>query len=339
MKKYIVGRFLKYKMVDSKFVMSQVQDLQLILHEIHAEDELSVSDSFQVAAIIEKVLSYWKDFINYLKYKRKEMHLENLIVRLKIEEDNRGSERKLQNQTIEFRENVVEQKFNKMKRKQYNQGLTQVLKVAYLRSLKKDVLCAINLGIVIRIIASIMIKKTSVNRLSKDVFGLNLSAVVFQVNLVGNTREWWVDTKATHHVYSERKMFSTYQLVNNGKQLFVGNSATSKVEGQGKVMLKMTLGNEFSLNDVLYVSSISKNLVSGSLLSKTGFKLVFELDKVILTKNGMYVRKEYMSNVFFKLNVMTVILNINKISSPVYMVELSDVWHGKLGHINFNIMR
>lgn len=62
MKKYIVGKFLEYKMVDSKSVMSQVQDLQLIMHEIHAENGLSVSDSFQVVAIIEKLLPSWKDF-------------------------------------------------------------------------------------------------------------------------------------------------------------------------------------------------------------------------------------------------------------------------------------
>lgn len=121
MKKYIVGRFLEYKMVDSKSVMSQVQELQLILHDIHAEDGLSISDAFQVAAIIEKLPPSWKDFRNYLKHKRKEMNLEDLIVRLRIEEDNHGSERKLQNQTIKSRANVVEQKFDKKKRKQYSQ--------------------------------------------------------------------------------------------------------------------------------------------------------------------------------------------------------------------------
>lgn len=72
MKIYIMGRFLEYNMVDSKSVISQVQDLQLILYKIHAEG-LSKSDSLQVAAIIEKLQPSWKDFKNYLKYKRKEM--------------------------------------------------------------------------------------------------------------------------------------------------------------------------------------------------------------------------------------------------------------------------
>ena len=96
MKKFIVDRFLDYKMVDSKTIISQVQDLQVILHEIHAEG-MVLSESFQVAAIIEKLPPNWKDFKNYLKHKRKEMKLEDLIVRLRIEEDNRVSEKKIGN--------------------------------------------------------------------------------------------------------------------------------------------------------------------------------------------------------------------------------------------------
>ena len=51
---FVIGRFLDYKMVDSKTVVSQVQELQVILHEIHAEG-IMLSKTFQVAAIIEKL--------------------------------------------------------------------------------------------------------------------------------------------------------------------------------------------------------------------------------------------------------------------------------------------
>ena len=91
-KKFIVGKLLDYKMMDSKTVLSQVQELQVILHEIHAKG-MSVSESFQVATIIEKLPPSSKDFKNYLKHKRKEMRLEDLIVRLRIEEDNHSSEK------------------------------------------------------------------------------------------------------------------------------------------------------------------------------------------------------------------------------------------------------
>ena len=103
----------------------------------------------------------------------------------------------------------------------------------------------------------------------ENVSDMNLSAVVSEVNFIGNnTKEWWVDTEATRHVCLDKKMFSSYQSIDNGEQLFMGNSSSSKVEGQGKVVLKMTSGKELTLNDVLHVPEIRKNLVSGSLLSK-----------------------------------------------------------------------
>ena len=65
-----------------------------------------------------------------------------------------------------------------------------------------------------------------------DVSDMNLLAVVSEVNFNGNnTKEWWVDTGATCHVCSDKKMFSSYQAIDNGEQLFMGNSSSSKVEG------------------------------------------------------------------------------------------------------------
>ncbi|KAL0339424.1 UNVERIFIED_CONTAM: hypothetical protein Sangu_1464500 [Sesamum angustifolium] len=54
LKKFIVGKFLDFKMVDSKTVMNQVQEFQMILHDLHAEG-MKLSEFFQVAAMIEKL--------------------------------------------------------------------------------------------------------------------------------------------------------------------------------------------------------------------------------------------------------------------------------------------
>ena len=94
---------------------------------------------------------------------------------------------------------------------------------------------------------------------------------VSEMNLIKNTNKWWVDIGATRHICSDKKMCSTYQSVRYGEQLFMGNTSTSKVEGKGKVVLKMSSGKELTLNDVLHVPDIHKNLVSGSLLSNNGF--------------------------------------------------------------------
>ena len=83
---------------------------------------------------------------------------------------------------------------------------------------------------------------------------MNLSVVISEVNLVGgNTKKWWVDTGATRHICSEKKMFSIYNSVGNGGKIFMGNSSTSKIEGIGKVVLKVTTGRFLILKDVLYM--------------------------------------------------------------------------------------
>ncbi|XP_077225034.1 uncharacterized protein LOC143858260 [Tasmannia lanceolata] len=102
-----------------------------------------------------------------------------------------------------------------------------------------------------------------------------LSAVVSEVNLVSNVKDWWVDTGATRHICSNRSVFSSYELVGDGEQLFMGNSSSSVVTGKGTVLLKLTSGKVLKLCDVLHVPDIRKNLVSVSLLIKKGFKLVF----------------------------------------------------------------
>ena len=108
MKIFVVGRFLDYKMVDSKTSLSQVQDLPVILHEIHVEG-MVLSESFKVVAIIEKLPPNWKDLKNYLKHKRKEMKLKDLIMRLRIEEDNRFSKKKVGNHSMESKAHVIEE--------------------------------------------------------------------------------------------------------------------------------------------------------------------------------------------------------------------------------------
>ncbi|XP_038701826.1 uncharacterized protein LOC119998549 [Tripterygium wilfordii] len=86
-KKFVVAKFFDFMMVDAKSVVNQLEEFQLILHEIHAEG-LVINESFQVAAVIKKLPPSWTDFKNYLKHKRKAMNMEDLMVHLRIEEDN-----------------------------------------------------------------------------------------------------------------------------------------------------------------------------------------------------------------------------------------------------------
>jgi hypothetical protein len=77
--------------------------------------------------------------------------------------------------------------------------------------------------------------------------------------------------------------------------------------------------------------SIKKNLVSGSLLCRDGYKLVFESNKCILSKYGTFVGKGYDSGGLFRFFLHDV---CNKCVNNVISNE-SYIWHSRLWHINF----
>ncbi|XXG63020.1 hypothetical protein AAC387_Pa05g1293 [Persea americana] len=156
MKKFVVGRFLNYKMIDSKAVINQVQELQVILHEIHTEG-MSLSE-------------------------------------LRIEEDNCASEKKAGKTFAKAKANVVEHGQNPKKRKNSPNGPKQAPNdnkkfkgKCYVCDKPghraKDCRKRKDQGNTSKKPAPVL------DNLSTDVSDINLSAVISEVNLVGNTRE------------------------------------------------------------------------------------------------------------------------------------------------------
>ena len=66
----------------------------------------------------------------------------------------------------------------------------------------------------------------------------SLSAIVSEVNLTTNNKDWWVDTGVTQYIYSEKILFTKYQKLEHDEQLFMGNSVVFKIDRKGKVILK-----------------------------------------------------------------------------------------------------
>ncbi|XP_060170498.1 uncharacterized protein LOC132601435 [Lycium barbarum] len=271
LKKFVVAKFLDYKMMDSKTVGTQ-----------------------------------WRDFKNYLKHKHQEMTLENLVIRLKNEEDNKVAEKKSRGNSAIIGANIIEEAApnNKKKKKPSRQKKEQNKKK--FKGPKKNK------------------KKDQENVVGKNDEIDDLCAMLTECNLVGNPKVWWIDSGATRHVCTIKEAFATYAPTGPAEELSMGNAATTKVEGYEKIFMKMTFGKVLTLNNILLVPTITKNLVSTSLLVKNGFKCVFVSDKAVVSKNDMYVGKGYLTECLFKLNVM-IVDNINKISASSYLLESNDL--------------
>ena len=359
-KKFVVGKFLNFKMNDAKPVVKQVEELQIIVHELEVEG-MGINSNFLVGSIIEKLPQSWKNFKLYLKHLTDDMSFEQLVLKIRVEEDNRMQEKADAN-SIEPNANMVGESSSKSKNYHKNnkkgggsgQNSSKDKKKDYTQqksnNFKKVYHCWV---------CGKPGHKAKDCRHKKEHGGGNSGGNSSQANYVASPTEfagvieaylttndvdWWLDTGATKHICNSRSIFVSYQKVNETEPMFMGNGTSSKIEGKGKVILKLTSGKDLVLSNVLHVPNITKNLISGPILSNKGFKLVFESDKFVITKGGVYVGKGYLDQGLFKLSTVTndnVINNNNAGTSTasVYMIDPSFLWHSRLGHVNFRSLQ
>jgi len=90
-------------------------------------------------------------------------------------------------------------------------------------------------------------------------------------------------------IYVQIKNYSQLtHLLRMKKMVYLGNSRTTNVLGKGKV-LKLTSSKMLALNEVLHVPNIKENLVYVALLGNFNIKMSFESDKIVMTKNNIFV--------------------------------------------------
>ena len=143
-----------------------------------------------------------------------------------------------------------------------------------------------------------------------------------------------VDSRAIRHICADKNVFTSYTSVGDGEeQVYLDDSRTTLVLGNGKVLLNITSGKTLALSDVLDVPSIRVNFISIALLGKVGVKVSFESYKIVMTKNNVFVENRYCDQGLFVLSIYEV---INEAELSTYIVDSYDVWHARLGHVNYS---
>jgi hypothetical protein len=88
---YIMESFHDYKMADNRSIVEQAHEIQCIAKEL---DHLKIvlPNQFVAGCIIAKLPSTWRNFARFLKHKRQEISVENLIASLDVEEKARAKD-------------------------------------------------------------------------------------------------------------------------------------------------------------------------------------------------------------------------------------------------------
>ena len=82
----------------------------------------------------------------------------------------------------------------------------------------------------------------------------------------GPTANWIIDSGATCHMCSNKKLFTDFQSLKKPMEVTLGDGRTLEATGRGVVSLKMKLPDSLprrcNLQDVLHVPALSYNLLS-----------------------------------------------------------------------------
>ena len=82
-----------------------------------------------------------------------------------------------------------------------------------------------------------------------------LIVVIFEINLTEDDMAWWIDSRATWHVYKTTKTTDEHIV------LYMGSATTIPIKGIENIELKFTYGKIVPLTNVYYVPKVRKNLV------------------------------------------------------------------------------
>ncbi|GJZ53284.1 hypothetical protein Tco_0608169 [Tanacetum coccineum] len=225
-----------------------------------AEDALS--KKFLVSCIIDKLPPSWKDFKHTLKHLKEELTLIELGSHLRIEESLRAQDNgkpKGNNVVGPLVVNMLEHNNSSRANGSGMKGSEDG--------------------------SSNPLKGQSMFNKSLQIYYVTYVSEAYFVQ--DDDVSWWVDFGETVHVCKDRCWFKTYESLNDGSILHMGNESTTLMHGRGCVDIRFSSGKVVSLLNVLHVPNIRKNFVSSSVLNNCGYKQVIESNKFVLSKHGV----------------------------------------------------
>jgi hypothetical protein len=296
-----------------------------------------------VGGIIAKLPPTWRNFAMALKHKKEAMTVESLIATLDVEEKARSKDvpRFGPMDSGTSNANVVEGKSGGKNKNKTNWKPKAKQNTDFKKKKKNlaDLTCFVcgESGHIARKCRKRKGKKGDGQKTANvAIADVGNSRYVPQILLACQSIDWWLDTGANVHVCSDLNLFSSYQATDSSA-ILMSNGSRVVVHGIGRVDLKLTSGKTLSLKNVQHVLGIYRNFISDSLLCRDGFKLVFESNKFIVSKFGLFIGKGYDSGGLFCLSVAD---DCNNVANSVSYSELNvgevAVWHPRLCHISFD---
>ncbi|CAL2278472.1 unnamed protein product [Prunus armeniaca] len=147
------------------------------------------------------------------------------------------------------------------------------------------------------------------------------------------------DSGATIHVTNFLQGFKTKRVPNKDDlKVFVGNGERVRVDFVGLASLELESGLILELVDVVYVPSMTRNLLSVSKLVKPNLQFEFNESSFSIFRNKSFIANELVIDGMFRLkcklpNQTTEMITVIS-SKQSCNTESFTLWHKRLGHVS-----
>ncbi|GJU84248.1 zinc finger, CCHC-type containing protein [Tanacetum coccineum] len=219
-KKFLVSNFTNYKMTNSRPVLEQYNELLGILGRF-TKHKMNMDEAIQVFCIIDKLSPSWKDFKHTLKHLKEELTIVELGSHLRIEESLRVQDSDKPKGNIVAGPSVVNMvKHSNFSRYNDNKGKRKHHNTKADPNKKPKVTCW---------------KFRKPEHLKKDCKGVHVGNKANGSGIKGSVDGSSNSLKGSIvHVCKDRCWSKTYESLNDGSILHMGNESTALVHGQNK---------------------------------------------------------------------------------------------------------
>ena len=173
--------------------------------------------------------------------------------------------------------------------------------------------------------------------------GMFHSLVCFEANLSSVPRNtWWIDSGATIHISVSMQGCLSYRKPSDGERyIYVGDGESVEVEAIGHFRLLLETGYYLDLIDTFVVPSFRRNLVSVSVLDKSGYTCSFGNGLFSLSMDSNVVGTGFLNacDNLYMLNINvahyeTLHVHSRGTKRRLNQDNSASLWHRRLGHIS-----
>jgi len=113
-RKYVVGKWLQFQIVEDKPMMEQVHTYKNLCAKVLNEG-VKMCEILEANVLIENFFPSWSDYRNHLKHKKKDLTLQELVSHMRTEEVNRLKDKLASLSLNSSRANLVESSVSPIK--------------------------------------------------------------------------------------------------------------------------------------------------------------------------------------------------------------------------------